>query len=307
MKADAEELNTEAIPFRLRLLQLRCWLLRVRTLEVARRVGKHYDRPFVVPRRFAKKVLFLDLSRSDTHRLIFLEGERALVEYPIFRGIVRPGDVVVDVGANIGYIAVLLSSLATEAGRVVCLEPDPTNLRELQRNIRWNSLQNVQCIPVAASDSNARIKMHSGLNAHVAASRDGDLEVVCRRVDDLELGRVNFVKIDVEGHELRVLHGMQGLLTRTRPTLYIELHPSLVAARDELAAVHDFLRECGYERFRAFAYRRRGSGWRRVLRRYLGETELEEGASPEAWIQEAVRGARSDSFWLLAEGRSEAG
>jgi FkbM family methyltransferase len=154
----------------------------------------------------------------------------------LLRGTVRPGSVVVDVGANIGYNAVHAARLAGAGGRVIAVEPTPDNLAVLHANVAACGLANVAVEPVAAGRTRAFRELYvrgdtSAVNslfsescyAHVTSV----LEVRVVPLDDLVTGTADVVKIDVEGAELEVLHGMTRLLREPRTVLIVEWHPLL--------------------------------------------------------------------------------
>lgn len=290
---------------RIRLAMVRAWLWRCRVLPLARRTFEVVAAPGVLARRFAGGLLALDVARSDTHRLLFLEGERFVVERALLRRLAQRGETVVDVGANVGYIALLLARRVGPGGRVVCLEPVPENLVELRRNADLNRLRQVEVLPVAAGDRDGSVGMQSGLNGVIAPAA-GDLVVEIRRLDSLALPRVDLVKIDVEGFEAAVVHGMSGLLEAQRPRLFLELHPDLVQAIGELRAV---LAELEHRKYELCAYRpvRTGSLARRAVARYLGLGALERTRDAGIWLSEAERGGRRDPFWLVARPARERG
>jgi FkbM family methyltransferase len=131
----------------------------------------------------------------------------------------RPGMTFVDVGANIGYYTWLASRRVGPTGRVVAIEPGPYAFELLQRVIRENRVRNVEGYQFALSDREG----HGTL--YVPAVEEGNynpslspylpgmsaVEIRIDRLDDvldrLQVGRVDLIKIDVEGHELGVLQG----------------------------------------------------------------------------------------------------
>jgi len=248
----------------------------------------------------------VDVSRSDAHRLLYLEAERAVAERQPLLALVSRGDTVVDVGANVGYIALLLAERVGFSGRIVCIEPDPENLRELRRNAALNPQFQLAVLPLAASDSDSTVTMRRGLNASVRCGGDGDLEVECRRLDSLDLGAVHALKVDVEGHELAVLRGGRNLLRTQRPGLFIEMHPGLVPVREDLEAVLELLEASGYREMTGYRYARGGGLPARVFRRISGAGGLERTRDIREWIRAGVSGAESESFWLVATGEQRA-
>lgn len=145
---------------------------------------------------------------------------------------IRPGQVAWDVGANLGYYAVLMSDLVGPQGRVLALEPNPRLALLCERTLSLNGFWGSATVQrlAAADRSGATLRFRAALsdpkNGHLMpdgaapaqpADDDDMLEVAVRtmRLDDLTDGAVDFVKIDVEGAEEQVWAGMQGLLDRS--------------------------------------------------------------------------------------------
>ena len=150
--------------------------------------------------------------------------------------LVRPGDVVYDVGANAGYYTLLASRLAGPAGRVVAFEPVPLNLARLRAHLRLNHVANATVVEAAVSDveGDARFTTTDCTETgHIAAADPdphavGELEVrlvsIDARVAAGEIPPPDVMKIDVEGAELGVLRGAERVLRAHRPRLLVELH-----------------------------------------------------------------------------------
>jgi len=153
-------------------------------------------------------------------------------EFDLLDQFVKPGDWVIDIGANVGHYTARLSQLVGEKGRVVAFEPVPATFRLLADNSRLFRHSNVTLVNAAASDhpqiTGIEVPMGPAGSylAHIAPN--SLLKVLCMPVDSLQLSqRVALVKIDAEGHELAVLRGMTGLLDRDQPTLIVEVsHPA---------------------------------------------------------------------------------
>lgn len=135
------------------------------------------------------------------------------------------GGDILDIGANAGYTALVFARAASPGARVHAFEPEPVNLRRLHRVIRKHRLEDA-VIPYAAAvgarDGAIELAVsdtHPGDHrvAVDAASQDGRrvVSIPMRAVDSLELERVAFIKIDVQGYELEVSRGMERLLERS--------------------------------------------------------------------------------------------
>jgi FkbM family methyltransferase len=141
---------------------------------------------------------------------------------------VRPGMVAWDVGANLGYFAVLMADLVGPRGSVVAVEPNPRMALLCGRNLALNGFGRIARVePLAVSDLGGltrrfRVAASDPKNGRLASGEapaaDGDVTefaVRTARLDDLAAGPVDFLKMDVEGGEERAWAGMQGLLDRS--------------------------------------------------------------------------------------------
>lgn len=158
------------------------------------------------------------------------------LETAVVRQAVRPGDIVLDIGANIGYYTLQFSDLVGPNGHVYAFEPDPRNYEILQQNIAQNGCRNVTMVQAAAYASTGSMRLF--LNAenhgdhrvwHSGPARES-LEVPMVAIDDYLAGRnvhaVDFVKIDVQGAEAAVMQGMLGVLASSpRLRLVTEFWP----------------------------------------------------------------------------------
>lgn len=135
-------------------------------------------------------------------------------EVAFIRERVREGDVFVDVGANIGFYALLAAGLVGEGGRVLAVEADPANYGCLVGNLERNGVGSVTAVQVGVSDRQEvlRLSLHERGNkgGHSFASAGGGgvevrCDTLCRILGRAGVGRVDFMKLDIEGFEHRVL------------------------------------------------------------------------------------------------------
>lgn len=144
---------------------------------------------------------------------------------------VRSGDVVVDIGANVGCIALLAAAIAGPTGRVIAVEPNPDNVQMLYRGVLLNGFEHVDVLPCAASNRRAVFALTGGTsNTHVTSPRAVDTDGYCVQSIVLDetlawLPRLDLVKIDIEGHEPLALEGFARSIERWRPTLLTEFNP----------------------------------------------------------------------------------
>lgn len=170
-------------------------------------------------------------------------------EMHLLGGLVKPGDVALDIGANHGIYAFALAKLACE---VHCFEP----LLECCRFINaWGSPK-ITVHNVALSDAENELRLYlpvlDGHCIHTRASLkrpDGPCEmreVNAVTLDSFSLPRVDFIKMDVEGLEASVLRGAERTLTTQRPTLLIEIDRAR-HDRESFLAIHSALQALGYK------------------------------------------------------------
>lgn len=173
-----------------------------------------------------------------------------------FEDQLRPGMVVIDVGAHIGYLAVLSSNLVGESGRVHAFEPAIENLSYLKHNVALNNRRNIEVYPFAAGPERAQRSFHitgasdsHGFHPHPMTATVETIEVTQVALDDVVTGRVDGVKIDVEGAELSVLDGM-GRIIEENPglVLWVEWMPACMRnAGYDPAALPERLRSLGFD------------------------------------------------------------
>ncbi len=185
----------------------------------------------------------------------FEEGlSRAIVEA------LPDGGVFIDVGAHVGYYSILASLLVGPGGKVVAFEPTPRTLKELQSNTA--DLDNVTVVPMAAWDGPARLTLHdfgwrqSSFNSVVEprVTRDAlstAIEVDATALDDwLEAhGDIvpDFIKIDAESAEQRVLKGCRRTIERHHPLLSLEVGDYNLPGVPSSAELIRSIVELGYE------------------------------------------------------------
>lgn len=163
--------------------------------------------------------------------------------------------IAVDVGAHVGYYTVLCADLVGPRGKVYAVEPAEQNLELLRDNVARFTVGVVTILPCAAGRDDATRKFHvtdasdtHGFYDHPLQNTVRIDQVPVRRLDGLIHERADLVKIDVEGAELEVLAGAEGLLERPgRLTLVLEWNPACLrrAGRDP-AELLDHLASLGF-------------------------------------------------------------
>lgn len=198
------------------------------------------------------RVRFDRRDRVISKKLI-LYGAHEKREIDLLCSLVRPGDQVMDVGANIGIYSLYLSRAVGRTGRVIAVEPDPDNLALLKENLEINGCANVTVLPCALGEQSgeARLFQNDDNRGNLSFADLGETgESVCiavRRSEDAleELGlRPTVAKIDVEGAEPQVI---SGLADRKPDTMLFEFVPEHLRAQGhDPRAFLDSLVEDGY-------------------------------------------------------------
>lgn len=157
-------------------------------------------------------------------------GEFSGLELEMLTRLCAPGDIVIEVGANIGALSVPLARHLGPQGRLLCFEPQRLVFQTLCANVALNSLQNVDChwaalgtregtITVPEPDP-TRTNNFGGVTLVGAAF---GRPVTCHMLDRfINLPGVRLVKIDVEGMEADVLNGGRDFISKFKPRLYLE-------------------------------------------------------------------------------------
>lgn len=196
-------------------------------------------------------------------------GYEARFEQAMFAAL-RPGDVVWDVGANVGHYTAAFAARVGPAGHVVAFEPSPANFARLEQREELQTLHNVTALCLALGSQTGELPFEQGADALGATSRIvGGAEVagdgashavpgtlfvpVARGAELVASGRARaptFIKVDTEGHELEVLRGLDGLLEQPAlRVLCIEMHFGLCAQNGHEQAPRDVERLLGAARF----------------------------------------------------------
>lgn len=167
----------------------------------------------------------------------------------VLRSVLKPGDVFLDIGANVGYFSLLASSIVGAQGKVLAFEPNPDNVQLIYASLLHNRSANVVVFPYAASDAAAILRFvtvgsNGGVVTPHAAAQDHSLLVQSAILDEVlqHEPRIDVVKMDIEAHEPAALRGMAAILARHRPRLVTEFHPWAMRLNNA-EAPEDYLRQ----------------------------------------------------------------
>lgn len=147
-------------------------------------------------------------------------------EMDVIRNRIKKGDSVLDIGAHIGYFTLIFAESVGNDGKVFAFEPEPTNFELLKKNVKINNYHNIVLEQKAVSDRNGRCELFvgqrsSGANRIYEPKKTRTQEFKLILVDSIKLddyfkdksiGKIDFIKMDVEGAELLALYGMRNIL-----------------------------------------------------------------------------------------------
>lgn len=160
----------------------------------------------------------------------------------LIKRVVRPGDIVIDGGANVGFFSMIMAALVGDMGRVISFEPSPPNIERFQLNRDLNRFNNVALYTDALWQEVATLDFWPNRDSGQSAlwSCVDSLDKIQVRALPLDAlagavlsAGVRFMKLDVEGAEERVLRGAAELLGRGYPTyIVVELQPLALAQLD---------------------------------------------------------------------------
>lgn len=240
----------------------------------------------------------MNVARSVMHRCLCLEGERFIPEKDILFKILRRSITCIDVGANIGYYLLLLQKAIGLEGQIFCIEPEPQDLEELKKCVQINQFKNVSIIEAAIGEKDSKEELRFGINALICVGDKGDLTVEIKTLDSFIFAKPDFIKIDVEGYEGKVLLGARNLLKNFRPTLFIEIHPQAlpkygISFKEILLLSKDY-----YTNINCFQLRSSKSLLEKIAIRYSFARAIER-INSSGLLEKCERNLRQDTFWMV--------
>ena len=178
----------------------------------------------------------------------------------VFKEIIQPGMVIVDIGANIGYFSFLSAILSGPTGSVHAFEPCPEYRKRMLNSLECNCFDQIRVMPYALSDKKQQRNLYKGLasarmekwtHADPVFNKIHDVIVVdCMTLDDYSsqnLSRLDVLKIDVDGHEVNVVNGGRNTIEKYKPVIVIELYePALNDAGTSVTELLDIFEELNY-------------------------------------------------------------
>ena len=152
----------------------------------------------------------------------------------------RPADVFIDIGANVGVMAFAAAKRVGPSGAVIAFEPNKDNARMLLKGIAKNGFGGfVRLYPFALSEKQGLFAMEGFSNTYLVSPGSSERLVQSMRGDDVLRGepRIDFIKLDIEGHEPFAIAGMRDVLGKHKPTVLCEFNPRCL--KDHVGKPHE--------------------------------------------------------------------
>ncbi len=233
------------------------WRMRKQINGLATSLVRNRDMTLVVKR----DGLILELNPNDeVCRDIFWFAQRDTWELRFITKNLRPGSQLLDVGANLGYYSITIARALKSDCTIHAFEPYPANFDRLRFNLMANNYPCVKPHKLALGAGPSTMFMvlvpnNSG-GAYVSSESKTGAEPAVEVIDldtfaaEQELTSLQFVKVDIEGHEALFLKGAQKTLSNLLPPLMMEIHPENLKRQGTKAVeLLDQLKEMGYTRF----------------------------------------------------------
>jgi FkbM family methyltransferase len=221
--------------------------------------AKRLVAPFAIPWYDGLRVtIYLG---NDMSFCLYVAGTYEPNEFMYLGQVLRPGMTFIDVGANDGLYTLFASRRVGSTGRVIAIEPSSREFTRLERNLLLNYTSNVSALRLAASNREGAAALHLAGFGHEGLNTLGEFaysideqtveEIGMTTLDGIceknQLGRIDVLKIDVEGGELNVLKGAKTALAQHKPLILLEIVEAALKHQDaSREAVLDFLASLGY-------------------------------------------------------------
>ena len=180
--------------------------------------------------------------RGAIHEELFLHKKREIscTDHLIGDGVIKQGDVVLDIGANIGYYVLIESQLVGANGKVYAVEPVQGNVEVLKKNLRLNNVKNVETFQLAMGERNEKSQIYVSNFSNLCSMDKNSLVGEIKGIQDVSEETVDMflknklsprlLRMDVEGYEYNIFLGMPQTL-KGDVKILVELHPYYLAEK----------------------------------------------------------------------------
>jgi len=219
------------------------------------KMKKSLKRHKFVVKKIQKNRMYLNLKDEGISKDLLMYGIREQESTKEIKKILNKDDVVLDIGANIGYYVLNEARLIGNSGKVYACEPVPENFKLLEKNIKLNGFTNVETYNIALGNKNKETEMYisekSNLHSMIRTRNVSDkkIKIQLLTVDEFLKNKKtpNLIRMDVEGYEYKILEGMKETLKNKKfSKLFIEIHFHIMD-KSESEALLEILKKDNFE------------------------------------------------------------
>lgn len=219
-----------------------------------KRLSKEQAKDGFIVKEINGSKMYLNIYDRGLPRDLIISGVREPLSTERMKDEINEGDVVVDIGANIGYYALLESRLVGEKGLVYAIEPVPGTIEVLKRNIALNGYSNIEVFQLAMGNKTGTAPIYVSDQCNVSSMTQvreaaRTIEVEVTTLDEFLRNKryPDLIRMDVEGYEHEIVKGMERLLGENKPLkLFLEFHFNMMEKQQSIDLLMT-LKESGFE------------------------------------------------------------
>ena len=206
----------------------------------------------VIPIHNYRMIIFPREQGIHSELFYYRKREPISVDFLQYSGIIKKGDIVLDIGGNIGYYALLESKLVGETGLVYAVEPVISNFKLLEKNIQLNNVENIRSFQFAFGAKEAQTEIYISDRCNWSTLNKEAIQNCCIGSQKVSMVTVDsfledkatpkLIRMDVEGYEYEILQGMTKTLEKG-VMLFMEVHPTTMKSVD---GFFEILKRHGY-------------------------------------------------------------
>jgi len=192
-------------------------------------------------------MMVLDLASGGISPVLYHVGVRERAFMTILYTSIKEGDTCIDLGSNIGYTTLYMCQRAGPAGKVYAIEPDPWNVDILTENLKMNNfMDRTEIHPIAISDKSGEIEFWQSDKSNLSSVQKTkhstkSINVKCESLNTFLQDRryPNFIKMDIEGHEVKVFEGGLDYFSKNagNTKFLLEVHPHFYDAENDFEKI----------------------------------------------------------------------
>ena len=212
----------------------------------------------LVTRKIHNFEFLLDLESDGISKPLYYQGFRERVFMSLLYQEVNEGDVCIDLGSNIGFTTLFMSERVGESGKVYAIEPDPWNVNMLKENIKRNNFDNnTKVYEIAVTDEKKEIEFWQSDKSNLSSVQKTKYSTKSLKVQGHSLETFledkdypNFIKMDIEGHEVKVFEGGLNYFKNNNEgttKILLEVHPQFYDEENNFEAILEEYFKIGFK------------------------------------------------------------